>query len=350
MLFMGLGSGMASRRTKMHQEIRYCTASDGVRLAYSIIGKGTPIVRIPHWFAHLEYDVKGLIFRHAILGLAHQHSLLRYDGRGMGLSQRDIPEISFERLVEDLETVVNHAKFERFILLGLSQGGAVAIDYASRHTERVSHLIVGGGFARGRLHRTSPDKNKNTLELERALVRQGWGSDEDSHREFFTSQFIPDGTIEHHRALNELQRVATSPEVAERILCINANTNVVDRLPRVRTPTLVLHARGDLRVPFSEGQEIAAGIPGAKFVSLETRNHLVVADEPANRQFFDALASFLGDRPIRGPLPGTTTLRERARTRVAAIERSWMIKTVAILAALAGAGVSFVQLYRLFSR
>jgi pimeloyl-ACP methyl ester carboxylesterase len=334
----------------MHQEIQYCTTSDGVRLAYSIIGRGTPIVRIPHWFAHLEYDVKGLIFRHTILGLAHRHSLLRYDGRGMGLSQRDVPEISFERLVADLEAVVDHAKLERFILLGLSQGGALAIEYASRHPDRVSHLIICGGFARGRLHRVESEKNKNALELECALIRQGWGSDEDSHREFFTSQFIPDGTIEHHRALNELQRVATSPRVAERILCINADTNVFELLPSIKAPTLVLHARGDLRVPLSEGQEIAAGVPGAKFVPLETRNHLVVADEAANRQFFDSVTSFLGDRRIRGILPGTASLRERAQSRIATMERSWIIKTIAILAALAGASASFIQFYRLFSR
>lgn len=334
----------------MHQEIQYCTASDGVRLAYSIIGKGTPIVRIPHWFAHLEYDVKGLLYRHVILGLAHRYSLLRYDGRGIGLSQRDVPEISFERLIADLERVVDHAKLERFTLCGLSQGGALAIAYASRHLERVSHLIICGGFARGRLHRAGPEKNKNTLELKCALIRQGWGGDEDSYREFFTSQFIPDGTIEHHRALNELQRVATSPGVAERILRIHAETNVFNLLRSIKAPTLVTHARGDQRVPFNEGQEIAAGISDAKFVPLETRNHIVVADEPAHRQFFDAVASFLGDGRIRGTLPGMSTLRERAQSRVAAMERSWPIKTIAILAALAGACVSFIQLYRLFSQ
>jgi hypothetical protein len=138
--------------------------------------------------------------------------------------------------------------------------------------------------------------------------------------------------------------------VAERVLCTNADINVVGLLPIVRVPTLVMHARGDLRVPFSQGQEIAAGIPGAKFVPLESRNHIILADEPANRQFFDAIASFLGDRRIRGTLPGTVTLKERAQRRVAAIERNWLIKTVAILAAVAGAGVSFFQLFRLLSR
>src|SRR5262249_38178217 len=133
----------------MQQEIQYCTAPDGVRLAYSIIGNGTPVVRTPHWFAHLEYDLKAPIYRHQILGLAHRHSLLRYDGRGIGLSQRDVTDISFERLVGDLESVVDRAGLERFALVGLSQGGAVAAAYASRHPERLTHLIIYGGFARG---------------------------------------------------------------------------------------------------------------------------------------------------------------------------------------------------------
>jgi pimeloyl-ACP methyl ester carboxylesterase len=334
----------------MHQEIQYCTASDGVRLAYSKIGKGTPVVRTPHWFAHLEHDLKGPIYRHQILGLAHRHTLLRYDGRGIGLSQRQVADTSFNRLVEDLETVVDSAGLERFVLLGLSQSGAVAIAYASRHPERLTHLIIYGAFARGLLHRENPEKQKQTLELTRALVREGWGSDQDSYREFFTSQFCPDGAIEHHRWLNNVQRIAAAPEVAERILCTNAGINVVDLLPTVRVPTLVMHTRGDVRVPFSQGQEIAAGIPGAKFVPLESRNHIILADEPANRQFFDAIASFLGDRRIRGTLPGTATLKERAQRSVAAIERSWLIKGVAILAALTGAVVSFLQLWHLLHR
>jgi pimeloyl-ACP methyl ester carboxylesterase len=216
----------------MHQEIQYCTASDGVRLAYSKIGKGTPIVRTPHWLAHLEYDLKGPIYRHQILGLAHRHSLLRYDGRGLGLSQREVKEICFDRLVEDLETIVDHAGLEQFILVGLSQGGAAAIAYASRHPDRLTHLIIYGAFARGLLHRENLEKARQTLELSRVLVREGWGSDQDSYREFFTSQFIPDGTMEQHRWLNQIQRITAAPEVAERIMCLSADINVVKLLPR----------------------------------------------------------------------------------------------------------------------
>lgn len=331
----------------MHQEIQYCTTSDGVRLAYSVIGKGTPIVRTPHWFAHLEYDLKGPIFRHQILGLAHHHSLLRYDARGLGLSQREVKEISFDRAVGDLETVVDRAGLERFTLIGLSQGAAVAVSYASRHPERLTHLIIYGGFARGLLHGENPEKQRQKLELNRALVREGWGSDQDSYREFFTSQFIPDGNIDHHRWLNDVQRIAATPEMAERILCMNADINVVDLLPNIRVPTLVLHSRGDQRVPFSLGQEIAAGIPGAKFVSLESRNHIILADEPANRQLFDAIALFLGDQPIRGSLPGTATFKERVEKAVGAFERNWLIKVIVIFAALSGVTIFFIELWQM---
>ena len=176
----------------MHQEIQYCTTSDGVRLAYSVIGKGTPIVRASHWLSHLEYDLKYPLFRHLILGLAHRHSVIRYDTRGIGLSQRQVTEISFERWVGDLECVVDALSLQRFMLFGLSQGASISIQYAVRHPERVSHLIIYGGFARGFLHRDDVDHEKQKLELSRALVRQGWGSDKEAYRQWFTSQFIPE--------------------------------------------------------------------------------------------------------------------------------------------------------------
>jgi pimeloyl-ACP methyl ester carboxylesterase len=330
----------------MRQEIQYCTTSDGVRLAYSIIGKGSFLVRTPHWFAHLENDLSGPIYRPQILGLAHRHSLLRYDGRGLGLSQREVADISFDRVVEDLETVIDRAGLDRFALVGLSQGASVAITYASRHPERVSHLIIYGGFARGLLHMERPDQEKEKLETMCALIRQGWGSDQAAYREFFTSQFIVDGSAEDHRWLNDAQRAAATPEVAERILRMNAAIDVMDLLPKVRAPTLVTHCRGDMRVPFSLGQEIAANIPGAKFVALDSRNHLILSSEPANRQLFEAIAAFLGDPPLRGSLPGAATFSQRIENKIGALERNWAIKIVVILAAITGLILFFEEVWR----
>lgn len=328
--------------------IRYATSCDGVRIAYAVMGKGTPVVRASHWLTHLEYELNSPVWRHLIiLGMASRHTLVRYDGRGTGLSQRDAVEISLDRWVDDLACIVDCLSLERFVLLGVSQGGAISIKYAARHPERVSHLIIHGAYARGFLHRDNPDKQRQFVELNRALIREGWGSEHDAYRQWFTSQFIPGGTAEQSRWFNDLERVSATPEMMERFVIEMSTINIADLLPQVKAPTLVTHCTGDVRVPFALGQEIAAGIPGAKFVPLDSRNHNFLAHEPATRIFFDAVASFLGDPPFRGALPGTTTFKERAQRRIAALERNWMIKAIAILAALAGAMISFLQLMRL---
>ncbi|MDI1347059.1 MAG: alpha/beta fold hydrolase [Pseudolabrys sp.] len=283
-----------------------------------------------------------------MLGLAHGHRLLRYDARGNGLSQRDNVGLSFERWVSDLETVVDAAGFDRFPLVGISQAASVSIAYAARHPERVSHLIIYCGYARGLLQRDGdPDKLKHSLDLACSLVREGWGSDEESHRQFFTSQFIPDGTVEQQHALNELARVSATPAMAERFLIENANVNVVDLLGKVKAPTLVLHVRNDVRVPFALGQEIAAGIPGAKFITLDGRNHMLLPNEPAHRQFHNAVATFLGQKPVRGALPGTATITERVEGAVGSVERNWLIKVVVIFAALTGCVLFFMEMWKL---
>lgn len=331
----------------MQQNIQYCTAPDGVRLAYATLGNGPKLVRTPHWFSHLEHDLDSQVMRHTILALAHHHTVLRYDARGIGMSQREGAEISFDKLVQDLETVVDAAKFDRFILFGLSQGCAQAIAYAARHPDRVSHLILYGGFARGMLRRNDPEKQAQALELARGLVRGGWGSHEESHRQFFTSQFIPDGTADDYHSLNEMQRVATTPEIAEQFLITNSTIDVVALLPQVKAPTLVLHSKHETRVPFELGQEMAAGIPGAKFVPLESRNHLILAHEPAHRAMANAIADFLGEKRIRGHLPGTAGISERLESGISKVERSWLIKVVIIFAALTGCVLFFMEMWKL---
>lgn len=330
----------------MDQQIQYCTTPDGVRLAYSVTGKGSPIVRPSHWLTHLEYDLKSPVWRHLVLGLSQRHSLVRFDARGEGMSQRDVADISFERWLSDLETVVDKLALEKFVLLGISQSASVAIAYAVRHPERVSHLILYGGFARGFLYQGNPEKQKQLLELSRTMVREGWGSDHDVYRQWFTSQFIPGGTAEQARWFNELERVCASPEMAERHVAASAKINVVDLLPKVTAPTLVLHCRGDLRVPFALGEEMAAGIPGAKFVPLEGKNHLFLADEPAHRAFFDAAAAFIGDPPIKGALPGTIARKEKLEAMVTKIERNWIIKIIIILAAVTGVALFIEEMWR----
>jgi pimeloyl-ACP methyl ester carboxylesterase len=227
----------------MSQQIQYCTSSDGVQLAYSTIGKGTPIVRASHWLTHLEYDLKNPVSRHMLLGLAHRHSFVRYDARGTELSQREVAEISFERWVSDLECVVDALSLERFALVGVSQGAPISIQYTVNHPERVSHLIICGGFARGMLHTGNLEKQKQSLELVRTLIRKGWGSDQETYRQWFTSHLIPQGTVEQNHSFNELERISATPKMAERFLSEVANIDVFDQLPKVKVPTLPLRPR-----------------------------------------------------------------------------------------------------------
>jgi class 3 adenylate cyclase/pimeloyl-ACP methyl ester carboxylesterase len=290
----GTGPGVTPpNAVDLQQEIRFCTAPDGVQLAYSMIGQGAPLMKTGNWMTHLEFDLESPIWRHLYQELAKGHTLIRYDARGNGLSDRTVDEISFDAFVRDLETVVDAAGITRFALLGISQGCAVSIAYAVRHPERVSHLILYGGYAVGfrRRARTTAQKEEDDAML--TLIRVGWGKENPAFRQLFTSQFIPGGTKEQADWFNELQRITVSTDVAARIFEANGDTDVTALLPRVSVPTLVLHAREDGRVPFEAGRRMAAGIPGARFVPLQGRNHLVLESEPAFGQFLEHTRAFL---------------------------------------------------------
>ena len=273
----------------MNQQVRFCTASDGVRLAYALSGSGPPMVRAPHWFTHLEHDWSNPAMMPWSAGLSRRYSLLRFDQRGTGLSDRDAPILSWECHVSDLECVVDAAQFDRFALLGLSQGAAFAIAYAARHPERVSHLVLCGGFARGRAVRGLPSPEIETLQQ---LIELGWGRDDPSFRQVFTTRFLPDAGLEAIHAFNDMMPLTASAQTAARIHRTNGLIDVCDEATRVKCPTLVFHARGDLSIPFEEGRLVASLIPGARFVSLESRNHLMMETEAAWRDFLAALDDF----------------------------------------------------------
>ncbi len=239
-------------------------------------------------------DLKSPVQRRFVLGLSHGHRLLRYDARGNGLSDWDVPDISFEAWVRDLETVVDAAGVAQFPLLGISQGCSVSIAYAVRHPERVSRLVLYGGYAAGWNRRARSDEEKEEGAAMLTLMRLGWGKTDPAFRQLFTSQFIPDATKEQADWFNELQRKTASPECAVRYLKATGDTDVSGLLGQIRAPTLVMHARGDARVPFEAGRAMAAGIPGARFVALEGRNHLFLENEPAAQRFFEELNLFLG--------------------------------------------------------
>jgi len=266
-------------------------------LAYATSGKGPPIVKTGNWFTHLEYEWQSPVWRHVLEGLSERRTLVRYDMRGVGLSDRDPGAVSLETYVTDLAAVADAAGHERFPLFAISQGGAPSIIYAVRYPERVSHLILFGAYARGTSRRSGAGQGPEAVETYRRLIRDGWGSDDPAFRQVFSGQFMPDATPEQLRWFSELERVSSSAGFAEQSYLVNSNVDVTDLLPQVRVPTLILHCRGDRRVPFDQGRELAAAIPGAKLVTLESNNHLILAHEPATEVFFREVAQFLGDQP-----------------------------------------------------
>ena len=277
---------------KTRQDIRFCATSDGVRLAYATIGSGPPLVKASNWLTHLDFEWGSPIWRHWWSALSLHHRVLRYDERGNGMSQRDVRDVSFETWVTDLETVVDAAGLDRFPLLGISRGGPIAIAYAVKHPERVTHLVLYGAFAAGLNHVGKPHQ----LEARRALVslmRLGWGLKNPAFCKVFTCRFIPEATPEHEQWFDELQRVSTSPENAARLMERDDDIDVRPLLSRVTTPTLVIHCDRDRVVPPAEGRDIAAAIPNSRYVSLPGANHLMLEEEPAWAMFLEEVGLFL---------------------------------------------------------
>lgn len=280
------------------QEIRFCLTDDGVRLAWSSVGSGSPLVKAANWLNHLEFEWESPIWKHWIAQLARHHRLIRYDERGNGLSDWEVREISPELWVRDLGTVIDAAGIERFALLGISQGGAVAISYAVDHPERVSHLILLGAFSRGCNHRLPAEELEARRALE-TLVRRDWGKNLPGFSEMFTKRFVPNGNTAEQRWWEDLQRVSTSPGNAARVLEACDEVNVRHLLPSVSVPTIVFQCEEDGVVPAEEGRILAAEIPNARFVPLPSANHVPLADEPAWKIFIEEIGAFLGWQGVR---------------------------------------------------
>jgi TolB-like protein/Tfp pilus assembly protein PilF/tRNA A-37 threonylcarbamoyl transferase component Bud32 len=280
--------------SKVEQQIRFCTTSDGVRIAYATTGNGYPVVRVLGWFTHLEYEWGNPLIRpfHDVGGAGHL--LIRYDGRGMGLSDRKVSDFSLEGRVRDLEAVVDELGLKRFALFGISEGGPTAITYAVRHPERVSHLILYGSFAR-LSWALDTEEGRQAFDAGNTLIRQGWDSDAPAHRQLFTGFFAPDADGEGIQAFNNLQRISASAENAAAVHLGLLDIDVTDLLPQVKMSTLVIHRRGDTAVPFEGGRQLATGIPGARFLSLEGRNHCIFPDDPALEIRNRAVRQFLSE-------------------------------------------------------
>ena len=297
----------------MKHETRFCTAQDGLRLAYAVEGDGPPLVRASTWLTHLVFDRQSPVWRHWVRELSRGHTLVRYDDRGCGLSDREFDgEPTLDTYVGDLAAVVDAAGLERFALLGLSGGGPTAIEYAARNPDRVTRLVLYGTYARGRRRRGEAQAEQSRLMVD--LMRVGWGGTVPAFRQVFSSIFIPGASEEQKRWYDEMQQVSSSGEMAARVSLGRSGTDVSDTARRVKQPALVFHARHDQAVPFEEGRRLASLLPDARFVALESRNHILQEGDPAWEQFLSEVRAFLrGDERAAPPPADLSELSDRER-------------------------------------
>jgi pimeloyl-ACP methyl ester carboxylesterase/DNA-binding winged helix-turn-helix (wHTH) protein len=274
------------------QPIESFTTSDGVRIAYSIGGQGPALVRTIHWLNHLDFEWKTPLRRQWLSQVMRHNTLVRYDQRGSGLSDWNVSDFSFERTVKDFEELVDVAGLEKFSILGGCQGAAVGIAYAVRHPERVTKLIINGTFANG-WPTPGPGAHEH-LQAMLTLIRSGWGRDNPAFRQLWTTLFRPDADPAESSWLNELQRISSSPENAARMIAEFPNIRILDMLPKISCPTLVLHSRDDGAVPVQEGKLIAARIRGSRFVELPSRSHMVGPGDAAWKQLVKEVSAFMG--------------------------------------------------------
>ena len=274
-----------------HQRVAFCRSRDGTRIAYATSGAGYPMVKAGHWLTHLEHDWHSPLWRPLLSRLGQRFALLRYDQRGNGLSDREISDFALDRFVEDLEAAVDAAGLERFALYGTSQGVPIALAYAGRHPERLSHLVLHGGFVKGRLVRSGADREQGLALL--TLIRHGWGKANSPFIKAFATLFIPDGSREQIESLAELQRLTTSADNAAALRWAIDHFDVSDLLEKVAVPTLVIHANDDGVQPLEQGLELASRIADAEFLLLESRNHVIVPEEPAWPVLFEGIERFV---------------------------------------------------------
>lgn len=296
------------------QRIRYLRASDGVQLAWADSGAGPALVKASNWLTHLEYEWESPVWRHWMRFFSGHFRFVRYDERGCGMTDWNVSDLTLPRRVADLEEVIEAARpQEPFTLLGISQGGALCAAYAARYPERVSRLILYGAYAQGWARRGDPEHAREFDSIV-DLIRVGWGRNNPVFRQVFTARFIPEATDEQLAWFNELCLKTATPHNAAEILAARSTIDVVDLLPQVKAPTLVLHARLDEVCPLSQGQLLASRIPNAQFIELDSRNHILLEHEPAWARFCSAVLEFTGvSAPLTAEDPAFAALSVRER-------------------------------------
>ena len=278
----------------MKQNIQFCAAPDGVKLAYAVSGDGPPLVMPPIWLTHLDAQWRSLAWQPWLEALSADYKLLRYDSRGCGLSDRDPENLSFEAWIRDFESVIDAAEFQQFSILAACQHGAVAIEYAARHPEQVRKIVLYGTYSLGRTLRHNPPVETEKTRVVASLLRLGWAQD-NALLLIWAHAFQPGGTVEHWRSWCDFQRAATSAETAARMLEIGWNADVREAARRIKCPVLILHPEGDQVVPIEEGRALVSLIPGSRFIEIDSENHMPLADEPAWPRLVSEIRSFLAE-------------------------------------------------------
>jgi pimeloyl-ACP methyl ester carboxylesterase len=299
---------------RSRQKIRYLRSRDGIQLAWAEAGEGPALVKAANWMTHLEYEWDSPVWQHWMRFFSEHFRFIRYDERGCGMSERSTGTLTVEQWTDDLEDIIDAAApAEPFALLGISQGGAICINYAIRHPGRVSKLLLYGGYARG-WSRREDNAGKNEFRAIVDLVRAGWGRENPTFRQLFTSRFIPDGTPEQLDWFNDLCLKTTNGTIAADLLQARAQMDVSPLLEKIDVPTLVVHGRRDAVVPIKEGRILAERIPGAQFVELDSANHVLLGSEPAWDRFREVVLDFLGTGRARAdedPVFRSLSPRER---------------------------------------
>jgi pimeloyl-ACP methyl ester carboxylesterase/DNA-binding CsgD family transcriptional regulator len=309
----------------MDQQIRFCSSFDGARLGYAISGRGAPLVMSATWLGHLEHDWRNLAWQPWLEHFSREHTLLRYDMRGTGLSDRSFTNVSGDAWARDFEAVVDAAGFDRFPLLGICQGGPTAIEFAARHRDRVTQLLLYGTYARGNFMRPERPREFDKAKVFVDMARLGWGNEDHAFMQVWASLFQPGGGIDHLRSWTELQHLAISEENAPAFFEAAFRVDVQDAARRIECPTLVIHASKDKAVHVEEGRRLASLIPAARFVELESENHMLLPDEPAWARFLQEVNAFLRAPRAQGEVAGIgqrlATLTEREHQVLEGIAR-----------------------------
>ncbi|GAB3707824.1 alpha/beta fold hydrolase [Mariniluteicoccus flavus] len=288
------------------QRVGFCRSSDGTTIAYAVHGSGPPLVLDSCWLSHLEFDWQSPVWRHYLVELGRHRTVVRFDERGHGLSDRDVTDFGLERRIDDLTAVVDDLGLDRFALMAMAQGGPVALHFTARHPERVTRLVCASTYATASRHVTDDDRGLE--EAFAAMIRAGWDRTDPVFRRVFATMMIPGATEEQMRWVDELQRRAVTARTAYASRRQRADADATDLLPTIAVPTLVVHARDERMNDVGQARILAGAIPGARLVLLDSRNHILLADEPAWPVFLREVTAFLaegGDEP-----PGTPTTRD----------------------------------------